>query len=150
MVGLGIGAFAWVDRWWATALLLATALGVGWYSLGLFARASTAAAHRALHGLASTEDDELLRGLGGRARNEAFRAASYDPQRDRIYDEFVAMLGGEEGALDMIFEHAEANGQLIEEDEARALLTLWHYDGIVKNLSLGELLDAAWAKDESA
>lgn len=55
---VGFGAFAWVDAWWATALLLVAALAIGWYSLGLFARASQGAAWRAMRGVATDEDVE--------------------------------------------------------------------------------------------
>jgi len=44
MIGLGVGVFAWADKWWLTALLILAALAIGWYSLGLYARAATNAA----------------------------------------------------------------------------------------------------------
>ena len=76
MVGLGIGAFAWTDRWWLTALLLFGGLSIGWYALGLYARAATAAAQRARQFEASPADETLLRELGrGQANEEAFRRA---------------------------------------------------------------------------
>jgi hypothetical protein len=152
MIGLGIGAFVWGDQWWAMGLLLAAALSVGWYSLGLFARASTVAARRAMLGMASPDDLELLGELGGRARGEAFRAASYDPQRDRIFDEMVGMFGSEEGAVEMILEHAQAKGCEVDDDEARGLLEDWRLRGIVNDISLGAFLDVVWAElaNESA
>ncbi len=76
MICLGIGAFAWTDRWWLTALLILAALAVGWYSLGLYARAATAAAQRARTFDATAGDEDLLRELGrGRAHEEAFTRA---------------------------------------------------------------------------
>jgi hypothetical protein len=75
MIGLGIAAFAWADAWWQTALLIVAALGVGWYSLGLYARAATKAAERARQFEATAEDEELLREVGARGHEEAFRVA---------------------------------------------------------------------------
>lgn len=76
MVGLGVGAFAWADKWWLTVLLILAALAVGWYSLGLYARAATAAAQRARNFEATADDEDLLHELGrGRAHEEAFRRA---------------------------------------------------------------------------
>jgi UPF0716 family protein affecting phage T7 exclusion len=77
MVVLGIGAFAWVNHWWATVLLLVLALAVGWWSLGLYMRASIGSAQRVLRGEASPEDYQVIEELGtGRAHEEAFRAAA--------------------------------------------------------------------------
>lgn len=76
MIGLGVGAFAWTDSWWLTAPLILVALAVGWYSLGLYARAASTAAQRARHFEATADDEDLLRELGrGRAHEEAFRRA---------------------------------------------------------------------------
>jgi hypothetical protein len=52
------------------------ALAVGWYSLGLYARAATASAQRAWYFEATPEDDDLLHELGrGHDHEEAFRRA---------------------------------------------------------------------------
>lgn len=74
-IGLGAAAFAWADSWWLTVLLLLAALAVAWYSVGLYSEAATAAARRATRSLATPNDEELLREIGPRARDEAFRAA---------------------------------------------------------------------------
>lgn len=63
-----MAAFTLVDRWWLTGLLLVAALAVGWYSLGLYARAATAAAQRARYFKATPDDEELLSELGAWAR----------------------------------------------------------------------------------
>jgi hypothetical protein len=74
MIGLGVGAFAWADSWWLTVLLIVVGLAVGWYSLGLYARAATAASQLARNFEANDED--LLRELGrGRAHEEVFLRA---------------------------------------------------------------------------
>lgn len=76
MIGLGVSAFLWADKWWLTVLLILAALAVGWYSLGLYVRAATAAARRARNLEATADDEHLLRELGrGRAHEEAFRRA---------------------------------------------------------------------------
>lgn len=76
MIGLGVAAFAWTDKWWLTVLLILAALAVGWYSLGLYARAATVAAQRARYFQATADDEDLLREVGrGRAHEEAFRRA---------------------------------------------------------------------------
>lgn len=76
MIGLGVGAFAWADKWWLTVLVIVAALGVGWYSLGLYVRAATDAAQRARNFEATADDEDLLRELGrGQAHEEAFRLA---------------------------------------------------------------------------
>jgi hypothetical protein len=75
MIGLGVAAFVLVEAWWARALLLVAAVGVGWYSLGLYSEAATAAARRANQSLVTPEDEGLLREIGPRARDEAFRVA---------------------------------------------------------------------------
>ncbi len=76
MVGVGIAAFTVSDAWWLRVILLLVALGVGWYSLGLYAKAATGAAQRARYFEATAEDEDLLRELGrGRAHEEAYRRA---------------------------------------------------------------------------
>jgi hypothetical protein len=75
MIGLGVAAIVWVDAWWARVILLVAAVGVGWYSLGLYSEAATAAARRTTRSLATPEDEDLLHGIGPRARDEAFRVA---------------------------------------------------------------------------
>lgn len=116
--------------------------------LALYARASTRAAHRLMHGGATESDIELLGELEGKPLGEAFRAAIYgsDPQRDRIYNDIVGQLGGEDAALAMVQEHAEANDCEVNRETAEALLEGWRFKGIVQNISLGEYLDAAWAE----
>ncbi len=147
MLGVGINAFA-RGSVWLTALQLLVALAIGWYSLGLYARASTRAAHRFMHGGATKSDMELLGELEGKPLGEAFRAAMYgsDPQRDRIYNDIVSQLGGEDAALAMVQEHAGANDCEVNREAAEVLLEGWRFKGIVQNISLGEYLDAAWAE----
>lgn len=82
MVGVGIGAFILTDAWWLRALLLVAALALGWWSLGLYARAATASAQRARYFVATPDDEDLLRELGrGRAHEEAFRRAEEEDDR---------------------------------------------------------------------
>lgn len=147
MLGVGINAFS-RGSVWLTVLQLLVALAIGWYSLGLYARASTRAAHRLMHGVASGSDLDLLGELDERTRGEAFRAASYgsDPQRDRIYADIVGQLGGDAGAIEMVREHGAVNGCDIDEGTAEVLLEGWRFKGIVNNISLGEYLDAVWAE----
>lgn len=76
MIGVAVAAFAATDAWWLRVLLLVVALGVGWYSLGLYARAATDSAQRARYFEATPEDEDLLRELGrGRANEETYRRA---------------------------------------------------------------------------
>lgn len=83
-VVLLVGAFVWVSSCWATALMVCAAVAVAWYSVGLYAQAASAAAHRSRQGYATEEDIRLLGELGTRSRREAFRAAGYeqDDQQD--------------------------------------------------------------------
>jgi hypothetical protein len=143
MLAVSFGAFAWVDAWWATALLLVMALAIGWYSLGLFARASQGAAWRAMRGIATAEDMDELEHLGDRARGESFKraASTPDPQRDRIFSDLVAQFGGRNGARGLVVEHLALHGVEIGEPEADRLLDEWRLFGIVRDQSLGEYLD---------
>lgn len=143
MVGLGIMAFTWAESWGPRILLLALAAAVGWYALGLFARASTTAAYRAMRGIATDEDIDELGHLGDRARGDAFtRAANiHDPQRDRIFSDFLDTTGGREGARDLVVWHLTNSEIPVDEDEADELLEEWRVVGIVRNESLGEFLD---------
>lgn len=147
MLGVGINAFA-RGSVWLTVLQLLVALAIGWYSLGLYARASTRAAHRYMHGVASESDLDLLGELDGKSQGEAFRAARYgaDPQRDRIYRDIVGQLGGEDAAVQMIQEHAELNDCEVDNETAVGILEGWRFKGIVIDVSLGEYLDAVWAE----
>ena len=56
MVGLGIGAFTLTDAWWLRVLLLVAALALGWWSLGLYARAATASAQHTRYFEATPND----------------------------------------------------------------------------------------------
>jgi len=76
MVCVGIAAFTVADVWWLTVVLLVCAIVIGWYSVGLYAKAATDAAQRARHFEATPEDEDLLREVGrGRAHEEALRSA---------------------------------------------------------------------------
>jgi hypothetical protein len=148
MIALGVGAFAWTDSWLWRALIIAAALAVGWYSLGLFARASTASAYRVMRGIGTDEDYEELDRLGVRQRALALQGAvtASDPQRDGIYRRMVTMLGGEEVARQTVIEHMSGHGIDVGPAEASALLKRWHLVGIVQDLSLGEFLDETAAE----
>lgn len=73
-IAIFVSAFSH-DAWWAIAMQIVGALVVGWFSLGLFERASVRSAERAYRGEATDEDIEELHRLGLRARNEVFREA---------------------------------------------------------------------------
>jgi hypothetical protein len=76
MIAVGIGTFVVTDSWWLRVPLVLVALAIGWYSLGLYARAATAAAQRVRYFEATPDDEDLLREVGkGHANEEAFRCA---------------------------------------------------------------------------
>jgi hypothetical protein len=143
MIIVGIGAFAWADAWWATALLIALALAIGWYSLGIYARASSAAAQRVFHGVATDQDREELDHLGGRAREEAFRAAAsaHDPVRDQIFQEHIDRMGGLDAARQLVIMYMTNLDLEVDDESADALLDEWRLFGLVQNASIGEYLD---------
>lgn len=66
---------------------------------------------------------------------------SDDPQRDRIFDGMVSQLGGVDGTVEVIREHARASGSSMDADEAFRMLDEWRLHGIPYNISLGEYLN---------
>jgi hypothetical protein len=140
---VGIGAFMWADDWWVTVLLILLALAIAWFSVGLFAKASTAAAYRALRGVASDSDIEELDHLDDRALGEAMSRASEAPdtQRDMLFQRFIAQVGGQHAARELVVEHMERHGRLLDEGAADRVLDIWRRYGIVRNQSLGDFLD---------
>ena len=143
MVAVAVASFMLFDEWWLTAVGVLVALGIGWYSLGLYARASTISASRMIRGAATDEDYAEIGRLGPAAAREATRAAADapDPQRDRLYGEFLIRAGGVDAAQELVIEHMARAGFTINPESAYDLLERWRKYGIVRNESLGEFLD---------
>ncbi|HWQ22577.1 MAG TPA: hypothetical protein VNK94_00560 [Gaiellaceae bacterium] len=143
MIATVVAAFALFDQWWLRLLLLGAALAIGWYSLGLYARAVSLSAYRVTRGIGTDEDFEELGRLGEAAARQAIRevADAPDPQRDRLFGDFVNRAGGLDAAQAMVIEHMAHHGFDIDEEAAYELLDRWRKYGIVRNESLGEYLD---------
>jgi uncharacterized membrane protein len=77
MVVIAIAAFALSDQWWLRVVLVVVAHGVGWYYLGLYARASTGSAHRLIRSSRSRREPRALFSCGVFWLNQAVR----DPPR---------------------------------------------------------------------
>jgi hypothetical protein len=150
-VAVAIAVFLLFDSWWLRVIGVVASLAIGWYSLGLYARASTASAARLIRGAGTVEDYDEVGALGGTAAREATRRAADapDPQRDRIFDDFLVQMGGLEGAQSLVTEHMARHDFDIDAEQASALLDSWRKYGIVRNESLGEYLDnqAGYAGD---
>jgi putative exporter of polyketide antibiotics len=56
MVAVAVASFALFDQWWLILLGVLVAAAVGWYSLGLYQRASVGAALRLIRGVATDAD----------------------------------------------------------------------------------------------
>jgi hypothetical protein len=143
MAAVAVAAFVLFDEWWLTAVGVLVALAIGWYSLGLYARATTTSAYRMIRGVASDEDYEEVGGLGESAAREAIRQAADapDPQRDRIFGEFLNQVGGLDAAQALVVEHMAGHGFDVDSETAYDLLESWRKYGIVRDESLGEYLD---------
>ena len=94
MIAIAVAAFALFDQWWLILLGVVVAAAVGWYSLGLYQRASIGSAQRLIRAVATDEDYAEIAELPAHARSAAIRAAAEapDPQRDRLFQDSSSEL----------------------------------------------------------
>lgn len=76
--------------------------------------------------------------IGG---DKASAAEEPDPQRDRIYGDFLDRAGGLVAAKELVVDHLAEHCYEIDGELARELLDSWRTYGIVRNESLGDFLD---------
>lgn len=143
MVAVAISAFVLFGQWWLRVLLVLFALVIGWYSLGLYARARTDSADRMIRGVATDEDYDEIGRLGYSAARQAIRQAADapDPPRDKLFGEFLNRTGGLEAAQELVIDHMAERGFDLDPEAASELLDRWRKFGIVRDESLGEYLD---------
>jgi hypothetical protein len=96
-----------------------------------------------IRGVATDEDYDEIGRLGYSAARQAIRQAADapDPQRDRLFGEFLDQTGGLEAAHELVIDHMAERGFAFDPEAASELLDRWRKFGIVRDESLGEYFD---------